>query len=760
MEVYVLLGLVSLGYMFTNKNAASGAGMSSAENRTVSPRTDELPAHRRYQPQKTITDVRTEEMLRAQDGERAAKYPMQTGAVDPRARAYTNNPLDSGVQGAGDMVRSELAGADFTAADFRHNNMQPFFGSHVKNVFGGDNDALMERFTGAPGVGNANPKREVSSMFMPEERSEATNVYGNQGFSDTLQTRFDEMNMVNRIRNTELPFEQVRVGPGVGQGYTSTPAGGVGQNQDRDYVMGRYKDVDELRPGNQPKANLEGRLNAGAVTGGRRGMIGQTAKNKPYTAFNIEEFGAVPTRAASADAETGRPDPLHGKRLRNPPSTYRVEAAGVTRAEGLPVPISPDQANKMGAPKFTQETPELTGAARPGGGDLSREDMHRSFNELGDNERTASQSVWSDQPQGAGGGAGSGMAVMRAGPPGAVHVPGRDVRAHFDDGLRLSGKEHTSDAADSHLFGMMSPQAPSRGPAYDPIEHRPKTTLKETQIHDTRIGNYKNEQGQVGDEGSSTRHTVREGFCDTYETYGVRNPQRWMVQEGTGAPEADPRDHDLRTTSKEITTEAACRGSRMGGVAPSGAASVAPGGYDISAASREEPRLTNRQFTEQLEYYGSGGRPDQTAYGVTDDSMRKTMHTSGGRTDFEYYGIPKHKTDKGVDYEAVYASTLNEAKQTLLQNRIPGGHGAGPKRMPDEHTQGEIFARVNDPYVTDYIHSPGNMPKDRGGVGSVAFQNNTGLHHDDRIDDQLLSYLKTNPLVINPVVEQHAAKLS
>ena len=735
-----MLGLVSLGYMFTKKK--NGGAHTAAGAHAVGPRLDELPARRRYEPQRTVQDVRTQELLRAQDAERAAKYPMQTGAVDPRARLYTDASREGGT------VRSDLAGVDFEAADFRHNNMQPFFGSTVKNVWGGDNQALIERFTGAPGVANSQPKREVPALFAPEERTQATNVYGNQNYADILQGRLDNMNLVNNVRANELPFEQVRVGPGVGQGYTAAPAGGFGQNQDRDFALARYKDVDELRPGNKPKANLEGRLNAGAARTASRGLIGQAAKNKPDTAFDVERFGDVPTRSAGPDGQTGRPDPLHGKKLRSPPTAFRLQPAGTTgaRAQAQPVPVTAEQASRVGAPRLAQEAAPPTGAGRAGAGDHAREDMHRAFSPPGENERGRSQALWSAPSD----------AAVRAGPPGAVHVPGRDVRAHVEQGLRLSGREHTSDAGEAHAFGMMAPQAPARGPAYDPLLHRPRTTVKETQIHDSRLGSYKNEQGQVAGEGSATRRTVREGAAGRdYDTFGVRNPQPPRVQEGVGAPDADPRDHDLRTTAKQLTVGA----DPLGGVAPSGAAAVAPGGYDVAAAGLEEPRLTNRQFTEQTQYYGLGGRPDRTGYGVADDAMRKTMHTGGGRTDFEYFGIPRSKNDKGVDYAAVYATTLNEAKQALLQNRVPGGHAPGGKRAPDAGSQGEVFARVDDPYVTDYLRAPGNLPKERGGVGSVAFQDNTGLHHDDRIDSQLLSYLRTNPLVINPASAHHAAGL-
>ena len=734
----MLLGLVSLGFMFAKKGEAIGPAPGPAP---AGQTTQELPQRRRYMPATTIHDARTEELVRAQDAERAAKFPMQTGAVDPRSRAYARNQLDA--------VPSDLAGVDFDAGDFRHNNMQPYFGGHVKNV-ARDNTAVLEHFSGAPGPGDR-PKSEVAPFFAVGEMTAMTSIYGNQSYTDTLQTRMDDMGTVNRIHNNELPFSQVKVGTGVGQGYTASPAGGFGQNQDRDFAQARYKDVDELRPGNKPKVNMEGRIVAGSVPSGARGLTGQSSKNRPYTAFGIEEFSEVGGRAAAADGPTGRSDPLHGRVLKDPPSAFRLEGAG-SSARGAALHVEPGQASKMGPPKMNQASPELTSVYRVGIGSSAAEDMHRTVNAPGQNERNKSNARWaSDYASDASGPA----AVLRAGPPGAVHVPGQDVRTIVSEGMRLSGKETTSDASDAHMYGNMAPQAPGRGPAYDPVVHRPKTTIKETQIHDDRLGNYKNEQGQVADEGYGTRHTVREHFCDTYETYGVRNPQPPMVQEGMGAPDADPRTHRIKTTTNDL---AVCS-PYIGGIAPSGAHHQAAGAYDVSASGIEEAPLTNRQFTEQNEYYGTGGKPESTAYNVVDGNMRENMHVGGGRfTPLEYYGAAANKNSNGIDYEAIYTTTLNEAKQSLLKSRVPGGHG-GVSRAPDVNTQGELFARTNDPYVKDYVAS-GSMPKSRGGIGSIAFQNNTGLSHDDRIDQQLLSYLKTNPLVINPSVQAHAASIA
>ncbi|AUF82365.1 hypothetical protein TetV_273 [Tetraselmis virus 1] len=734
MEVYVLLGLVSLGYMFTKKKDQGEipeVTRLAEGTESVSSRDKELPLKRRYQAGKTYNDVRTEELLRAQDAERAARFPLQTGAVDPRNRKYGENVLDT-------PVRSELAGVDFSAADFRHTNMQPFFGGHLKSA---RNDAhtgaLLETFAGAPGVGNSQPKREVPALFKPEERNESTNVYGNQNYSTALQDRFDDMNMVNRVKNNQLPFEQVRVGPGVGQGYTSLPSGGFGHPEDREFIMGQgyYKDVNELRPGNKPKESYKLRPNPGVVPSGARGSIGQVSKNTPDTSFNIEEFGMVPT-TGQAEAQRIYPDPLGGRKLANKPTTFRVEGAGPTGNLAAVRPMPEGISNKIGEPKFQTETPELTNVGRIGAGNKAAEDMLRMSEGLDENERTLSQGRWEDVR----------MMNMRS------TYPGHDVRAQWKDGLRLSGKEHMADAAASHMFGVMSPQAPSRGPAYDPVLHRPRTTLKETQIHDSRRGNYKNEAGTYGDDGDWTRHTVREGYGDTYDTYSVRNPNSQMVQEGMGAPNADPRDHRIKTTTKELTVQ----NEYVGGVAPG--EFVPDGGYQVDAMGIEEARFTNRQFTDQNEYYGSGGRPDDTGYGPTHVAMKKNMTSMNNKPDFEYYGISKHNTEKGVDLEFVYNSTLNEAKQALLENRVPGGH-AGPKQSPVVERQGDMYLN-NIVYNEDYTHNP-SMPKERAtDQGSLKVQDNTGLSYGDRIDEQLLSWLNSNPLVATPVVRHDRAMLN
>lgn len=59
------------------------------------------------------------------------------------------------------------------------------------------------------------------------------NVNGMENQDDFLKDRM----AAPRVRNNELPFDQVRVGPGLGQGYTDRPTGGFQSLEMQEYAM-------------------------------------------------------------------------------------------------------------------------------------------------------------------------------------------------------------------------------------------------------------------------------------------------------------------------------------------------------------------------------------------------------------------------------------------------------------------------------------------------------------------------------------------
>ena len=116
----------------------------------------------------------------------------------------------------GDDLVSALSGQRMKSADFVHNNMQPYFGSRVRqNVDAGANSSYLDAYNGTGSLQIR--KKEVEQMFDNTQQGFG-NVYGLESSSDFVQSRINDP----RNRAGEKPFEPVRVAPGVGEGFSST----------------------------------------------------------------------------------------------------------------------------------------------------------------------------------------------------------------------------------------------------------------------------------------------------------------------------------------------------------------------------------------------------------------------------------------------------------------------------------------------------------------------------------------------------------
>jgi hypothetical protein len=133
-----------------------------------------------------------------------------------------------------------------------HTNMFPFFGSTIKqNTDPNANKQILDFMTGAGSVDIG--KRENEQLFNREEK----NIGNPFGTPNRLEEQREHY-VVPNLRNNELPFEQVWSGPGLDDGYTNIPSGGVQQDRTRDAALRRYKTVDELRPLSDPKITYGG----------------------------------------------------------------------------------------------------------------------------------------------------------------------------------------------------------------------------------------------------------------------------------------------------------------------------------------------------------------------------------------------------------------------------------------------------------------------------------------------------------------------
>jgi hypothetical protein len=173
-------------------------------------------------------------------------------------------------------VYSRLADVKLTNNEFKHNNMTPFFGGKMtQNVDLNNDHGKLERFTGVDKFWK--PKKETEN-FASDLNKNSQNVFGKEVTLDFEKTRY----VNERFVNNTLPFEQVRVGPGLDDGYTSKPSGGLQQAKKREYEM--PKSIDELRYKTNPKETYKGRIIDGQKAS-LPGEIGKVCKNRVETTY-------------------------------------------------------------------------------------------------------------------------------------------------------------------------------------------------------------------------------------------------------------------------------------------------------------------------------------------------------------------------------------------------------------------------------------------------------------------------------------------
>jgi hypothetical protein len=176
-------------------------------------------------------------------------------------------------------LTGQTVGADY----FQHQNMQPFFGSHLRTIRTDANstESMMDSYTGS-GSQIIN-KTERAPLFAPQENYQWPLGMPNQ--SDFYQSRVNPSMKQSNVK----PFAEEYVGPGIGVGYGSNGFGGYNSGlMARDLYLDRG--VDELRTTNNPKPGgnelygYEGPAGS-AIT--QRGILGDMQKNRVDTSFEL-----------------------------------------------------------------------------------------------------------------------------------------------------------------------------------------------------------------------------------------------------------------------------------------------------------------------------------------------------------------------------------------------------------------------------------------------------------------------------------------
>jgi len=592
LPLYVLLVLAGVGYYVT-KEAPKPRKRRWTVAQSDIPSMDNAYESKHYNKADAAFYKRGADMFeRSQD-------PQDTGVISK------NFSLNN--EGRSQYVQSRLAGVDIPQTDFTHNNMVPYFGGSIRqNIRDDATHSVLENHTGVFSLQHA--KREVESFGDLSENM--GNPYGSTGAYQLQQER-----MVNgKLRANELPFEQVRVGPGLARGFESQPTGGFQQFDQREYEV--RKTVDDLRVATRPKLTYESR-NVDGMKTSLPGKIGDMCKNRVETFYQNDPDRYLVTTGAEIK-EAQRPEEIL-KYQQRIDTTKEYEGGAYN-------PRGPKQKAEM-TTIFRQELGEtgVLNATLEDKGKGSNYDYGKNSILVYTNERdtTACRTY-----------------------EGNVASSISAVIAPFSDLARTSIKEYS--IQNPRPYGQFSRQMPEKATIYDPNDVA-RTTIKETLIHDPQTANLAGPQRvTVYDPDDVTRVTTRNTLAEVDKHINLSGHRKATLY--------DP-DDPMRTTTRQTTIDS----ERDGNID----SKAKGGGYGTATY---DPKITQRQFTSDTEYSGNVYKRDADGYKVATHDPKVTQRQFTSDNDY-YGGLGGDKAQ--MSYDDIYNATPNLTKEMTIVNREP-----------------------------------------------------------------------------------------
>jgi hypothetical protein len=401
-ELYVLATLSAMGYLL-NKTSNTVTTKSNSISKNEIPSVDSIYSANHVRKVKEI------EERKAAKAYAMAKNPSKTNIISKNYGALKQDEFKH------PKVRS-LTGDYMSTEEFTHNNMVPFFGGNIKqNLNENASKNILEKYTGVSEL--FQNKKEQASMY--DQVKDYSYVNGMDNKDDFYRERL----MESRSKNNVVPIPQVRVGPGLGQGFDATPTGGFHQYDAQDIAMSYYKPVDELRVASKPKTTFEART-----------VDGQKGKNR------AEAPNLVKNRVETFYEQT--------------PDMLLKTTGAYTKPKDTPEVLV--KATNRQSMKDTG----VRNAALDTYGTGSKHDYGKSKILVYSNERDITTTrVYQGNLQ----------SLVKA------------IVAPIQDVLRVNKKEHAID--NPRHFGNMSVQIPDKPTIYDPNDVA-RTTIKETLLHD------------------------------------------------------------------------------------------------------------------------------------------------------------------------------------------------------------------------------------------------------------------------------------
>lgn len=670
MELYVIGTLAGLGYLLTkeNKNNKDASNIKILKN--------EIPSVNNVYDSKFSNSVDKTLRKKAHKLHNKSQNYKQTGIIPINLKKIP------------DKVTSSLAGIEIPVDEFKHNNMVPFFGGKIKqNIDVDRTHSTLERYTGVSDL----YKNKTEIAPMTDLTSGTGNVYGMEAITDFEQDRM----VGSKLKNNILPFKQIKVGPGLGQGFGSTPTGGF-QQDTRQYEY--EPNVDQLRIGSNPKIVDEGRTVSGQKYS-LPGVSGEVVKNRVDTYYEQDPSKYLTTTGAQIK-EANRPCEVMKDTSRKDTSKDYTGVAYNNHKEEYRSDVKCSDKQQLDGYGLRNEDKTAVGR--------EDDDFGKANILVYTNERdiTTTKSY-----------------------EGNLTSLVKSIVAPLQDALKFSGKEYT--VLSERPYGNLQAQFPDKQTIYDPNDVA-RTTLKEQNIHDTQTGNMTAEWSKVAvyDPDDIAKTTIRETLQndDTGINLRLKVPKQTIY---------DPNDIS-KTTIKELTED----GTRAGYINRS---AIQDGGaYETNP---QEIKNTNKQFLSQNSYQGiiDDTRGGGDGYKIENFDAKNTNKQF--TSDNDYYSTAMSANKKTMSYQDKYNMLVNDVKEMVLEDRVPTAQGT--KQTVNGSMMNVQPTKMQKSIDNDHLY--GNLDKVYEATDSLVNPTYTkGKKHyeeqsTDRMDPNLLSAFHENP---------------
>jgi hypothetical protein len=163
--------------------------------------------------------------------------------------------------------------------------IDPIFSENDTDIVPNSEDNIKRQnrvFQSLSGMDEFNYKKVESRPFFKPVKN-LTHINGAPNINEYEKDRMNKTNM----RKSELPFEQIKVGPGLGEEYGNKPVGGFHQVEVQDII--KPKTIDQLRAKNNQKVSYKGLVIKGKSINNKRKNMGRIEKRRPDTFYENNE---------------------------------------------------------------------------------------------------------------------------------------------------------------------------------------------------------------------------------------------------------------------------------------------------------------------------------------------------------------------------------------------------------------------------------------------------------------------------------------